>query len=78
MPGAEGAGGREPQAEEAAGGDGAGCSDAEGDARKKLLTPRVRRRGCDLGDPGEGLYAAAGLPVGGAAAEDLPLCHQAA
>ena len=40
---AEGAGGREPQAEEAAGGDDAGCGDAEGDAGKKLLTPRARR-----------------------------------
>ena len=41
---AEGAGGREPQAEEAAGGDDAGCGDAEGDAGKKLLTPSARRR----------------------------------
>jgi putative transposase len=35
---------REPQAEEAAGGDDAGRVDAEGDARKKLLTPSLRRR----------------------------------
>ena len=31
------------QAEEAAGGVGHGCSDTEGDAGKKLLTPRARR-----------------------------------
>ena len=43
-PQAEGARGREPQAEEAAGGVDAGCLDAEGDARKKLLTPSLRRR----------------------------------
>ena len=43
-PRAEGAGGGEPQAEEAAGGDDARCIDAEGDARKKLLTPSLRRR----------------------------------
>jgi putative transposase len=30
---------REPQAEEAAGADDAGCIDVEGDARKTLLTP---------------------------------------
>jgi hypothetical protein len=40
---AEGPVGREPQAAEPAGGDGAGCGDAEGDAGKKLLTPRVQR-----------------------------------
>ena len=43
-PQAEGAGGREPQAEEAAGGDDARRIDAQGDARKKLLTPSLRRR----------------------------------
>ena len=41
---AEGARGREPQAQEAAGGDDARCLDAEGDAGKKLLTPSLRRR----------------------------------
>src|SRR5579863_4895751 len=40
---AEGFGGRKPAAEEAAGGNGPGCGDAEGDAGKKLLTPRARR-----------------------------------
>ena len=39
----EGPGGREPQAEEAIGGDDAGCIDAQGHARKKLLTPSLRR-----------------------------------
>src|SRR6201992_1473219 len=34
----------EPQAQEAPGGIDAGCVDAEGDARKKLLTPSLRRR----------------------------------
>ena len=34
----------EPQAEEAAGGIGAGCGDAEGSLGKKLLTPGVRRK----------------------------------
>ena len=43
-PQAEGAGRGEPQAEEAFGGDDAGRVDAEGDARKKLLTPSLRRR----------------------------------
>ena len=43
-PQAESPGGREPQAQEVAGGDDAGCVDAEGDARKKLLTPGLRRR----------------------------------
>src|SRR5580698_10304136 len=43
-PQAQGAGGQEPQAEEAVGGDDAGCVDAQGDARKKLLTPSLRRR----------------------------------
>jgi transposase-like protein len=43
-PQAESPGGREPQAQEVAGGDEAGCVDAEGDARKKLLTPGLRRR----------------------------------
>ena len=33
--------------------------------------------GRELGDPGEGLYAAAGLPVGGPGAQDLPLCLNA-
>src|ERR1700749_3150573 len=41
---AEGPGGREPQAQEAAGGVDAGCVNAEGNARKKLLTPSLRRR----------------------------------
>src|SRR6185312_16997104 len=41
---AEGAGGGEPQAQEAAGGVDAGRVDTEGDARKKLLTPSLRRR----------------------------------
>jgi putative transposase len=40
---AENPGRGEPQAQEAAGRDGAGCCDAEGDAGKKLLTPRARR-----------------------------------
>ena len=40
----EGAGRREPQAEEASGETLlSGCGDAEGDVRKKLLTPRARR-----------------------------------
>src|SRR4030081_366555 len=43
-PQAEGPGGREPQAQEASGGVDAGRVDAEGDARKKLLTPSLRRR----------------------------------
>src|SRR5713226_4957648 len=43
-PQAEGPGRREPQTEEAAGGVDAGRVDAEGDARKKLLTPSLRRR----------------------------------
>src|SRR6201994_3623153 len=41
---AEGPGGGEPQAQEAAGGVDAGCVNAEGNARKKLLTPSLRRR----------------------------------
>src|SRR4029078_12921971 len=40
----QGARGREPQAQEAAGGDDAGRLDAEGDADKKLLTPSLRKR----------------------------------
>src|SRR5262249_59628553 len=40
----EGPGRGEPQAQEAPGGDDAGCVDAEGDAWKKLLTPSLRRR----------------------------------
>ncbi len=43
-PQGEGPGGGEPQAQEAAGGVDAGRIDAEGDARKKLLTPGLRRR----------------------------------
>src|ERR1700689_3930965 len=43
-PQAEGVGRREPQAQKAAGGNDAGRIDAEGDARKKLLTPGLRRR----------------------------------
>src|SRR5580698_7327272 len=43
-PQAEGVGRREPQAQEAAGGVDAGRIDTEGDARKKLLTPGLRRR----------------------------------
>ena len=43
-PEVEGFGGRKPAAEEAAGGNDAGCGDAKGDAGKKLLTPSVRRR----------------------------------
>ena len=43
-PQAEGPGRGEPQAEEASGGVDAGRLDAEGDARKKLLTPGLRRR----------------------------------
>src|SRR6202042_5305 len=42
-PQAQGLGRREPQAQEASGGDDAGRIDAEGDARKKLLTPSLRR-----------------------------------
>src|SRR5436305_9433978 len=38
-----GAGGREPQTQEAAGEDDAGCLEAEGDAAKELLTPGSRR-----------------------------------
>jgi putative transposase len=43
-PQAEGAGGGEPQAQEATGGVDAGRIEPEGDARKKLLTPSLRRR----------------------------------
>jgi transposase-like protein len=43
-PQAESAGRREPQSQEVAGGDDAGCVGVEGDARKKLLTPGLRRR----------------------------------
>src|SRR6202051_4140072 len=43
-PQTEGAGRREPQDEEATGGDDARRIDAEGDARKKLLTPSLRKR----------------------------------
>src|ERR1700735_1824571 len=41
---AEGVGGGELQAQEAAGGDDARWVDAEGEAPKKLLTPSLRRR----------------------------------
>ena len=44
---AEGAGGREREAEEASGGIGDGCVYAERDARKKLLTPGSRRSAVD-------------------------------
>ena len=40
---AEGAGGREPAAQEAAGGINAGCVGAEGSSRKKLIGPAARR-----------------------------------
>ena len=43
-PPAQSLGRREPPAEEAPGGVDAGCIDAEGDARKKLLTPSLRKR----------------------------------
>ena len=44
MPPAQGAGRREPAAEEAPCGVDAGRIDAQGDARKKLLTPSLRKR----------------------------------
>lgn len=43
----EGAGGREREAEEDAGGADARCCDAEGDVGKKLLRPGSRRRAVD-------------------------------
>ena len=73
-PQAEGPRGGEPEAEEAAGRVDAGRGDAPRGARKKLLTPRSRRAGRDLGDRGEGLLAAARLRSDRHGAEDLSLC----
>lgn len=47
-----------------------GCIDVE----EELQTPNLRRRAVTLGDQWEGLLAAAGLPTGWAAGEDLSLC----
>lgn len=46
-PAAEGAGGREREAQEDAGGADDGCRDAERDAWKKLLRPGSRRKAVD-------------------------------
>ena len=46
----EGSGRGEPQAEEAAGGIGAGCGDAEGSLGEKTSTPGSRRKAVILGD----------------------------
>ena len=73
-PQAEGAGGREPQAEEAAGGDDAGCIDAEGDARKKLLTPSLRRRAVTWAIREKGYSQRRACRARRPASEDLSLC----
>ena len=46
------------------------CSEKTSDAQ-------VAETGCELGDPREGLFAAACLSAGRPGAEDLPLCLEA-
>lgn len=75
-PAAEGAGGGEPEAEEAACGVHAGQLDAEGAARKKLLTPGSRRQAVSWAIIEKGLSQRRALCAGGNEPQELPLRAQ--